>query len=179
MQPFRIWWRIVAVLTAVASLLVGTATAAQAEIKWCSGGGALLECAVSEQGYWSGGVQRSAVRGAFYGYAPPAGSHEITGWLDVRDVADNDGWRARAWVNIYMECLCVDAGYRVRSWTFDAFTSAWTHHDAPKVISPRFGFTYYTIQVIIGRYRGSTGQCDPANCGAYANHEQRFYLTLD
>lgn len=170
-------WRLLAVAGAVATLLASAAAAAQAEIKFCSGNNTSQNCVITEQDYWSGGVQRSAMRGGFQGYLT-GGLPTIRGWIEVRDVADNDGWRARAWVNIYLDCLCVNPGNRVRSWTFDAFTNSWTPHAWPEFKAERLGFTSITVQVIIGRYRGSTGQCDPSNCGAYANHEQRFYLSL-
>lgn len=174
------------VLSAVAAgaVLIGTSSPAAATIKYCDQSGGEAECQIAYQEYKSGGVRRSSVDGSFVARPSVISSSydEIDGKIRVRDLSE-DGYRARVWVHAYSGCWCIDEDHRIYSQVYDA-------HDAttgPQYLAWRmFKSDLYVVQVIVGRYKGATGACEPKNqyprntsrCGDYHSSEQRFYFTV-
>lgn len=178
-----------AALGVASTLSIAAAAPAAAEIKFCTGEEPVY-CDIAYQVYRSGGVNRSSVDGWFKGWTgspTPEDEDFIEGKIQVRDIADKDGYRARVWVNLYADCWCIDRDYRILGKTFDAFTSAGTTYDYywHDIAGPDRS-RYYALQVIVGRYKNSTGACEPLDqapfnpgCGEYVSTEQRFYLDID
>ncbi|MEU7820218.1 hypothetical protein [Catellatospora sp. NPDC049133] len=155
---------IVAALTAFAAVLAVGATPANASINVVCDG----YCTIVSTTYVNGGVARSRAEGYFY-----AVDGDIKGEVSIWDTSA-DGYRARVWVNIFLECWCVHEEYMVSNRAFDNTNGAGTKIDRSWTFSAGLPAGYlYTVEVKVGRY--------DANTGAYGVNEsqtQRFYIDM-
>ena len=180
---------VVAVVTATLLSITAVPARAAAYECWDTGGWPHQHCWVGYQQFPYG--QTTGLRSSMQGFADgpnigvtasqQAGTDEIYVKLRVWDL-NEDGYRARVWVDIYKNCWCIYDGNKVRTGppehqfsgdVFDAHHNGgtddyWWYTNAATGATA----THYTVRLKLGRYQGSTGRAE-------WGEEQRYYLTVD
>ncbi|SNT38156.1 hypothetical protein SAMN05421812_105167 [Asanoa hainanensis] len=173
--------RSVIVLVALATLLMGIMAVPAQAAEYRCGRTAIntIACWVGYQTYPPG---TSGLRSSMQGWADGPnigitarqqnGADEIVVQLKVWDL-NEDGYRARVWVDIFQNCHCTNDAYRPQPGrVMDAFNNSGT-------VPPQWHFinssglyvTRYTVRLYLGRYQNSTGNFN-------RNEEQTYYLEI-
>lgn len=176
--------RLATLLVILSAALVGSSTPANAWITFCNEESpGYTRCFISYQTYPGGTTGLRASMDGSFSAAVLRPQDQISGSGTVWDL-NEDGYRARVWLDIYYDCWCVDQAYHVPGpqlpdgtnyWgttrIFDSFTRSGTPYSWSWTNHAGYSGNYYTVRVVVGRFQKSTGRFQQAE-------EQRFYFTM-